>query len=106
MSDTATDFDYEQLDPGIRMTVKRLRDAGYETTDSGDGGSKPAEWFETGEAMPFPHVVVATTCERMCADADAIAALLGSPWVCEASYFTAGKVAVVMARHAFDGEDC
>ena len=45
------------LDPGIRDVVRYLRGKGYETTDSGDGVSKPASWFETGEALPFPHVV-------------------------------------------------
>ena len=30
----------EELDPGIRRHVLSLRDAGFETTDSGDGISK------------------------------------------------------------------
>lgn len=33
----ADDFDYEQLDPGIREVVRLCRDNGFETTDSGDG---------------------------------------------------------------------
>lgn len=37
------DFDYEMLDPGVRDMVRWLRKKGYETIDSGDGVSKPAE---------------------------------------------------------------
>lgn len=99
-------FDYAQLDPGIRLTVKRLHEAGYVTTDSGDGGSKPKEDYETGCAMPFPHVVVSSTRARMCDDADAIAKLLGPPWVCEANYCTAvDKLAMILVRHPFEGEE-
>lgn len=48
-------LDYEALDPGIREVVRLIRDAGYETTDSGDGISKRAT---NPDALPFPHVVV------------------------------------------------
>lgn len=42
------------LDPGVRSFVKWLRDHGFETTDSGDGVSKPAEAM----VLEFPHVVI------------------------------------------------
>ena len=38
------DIDYGELDPGIRETVRRLNEEGFETCDSGDGVSK----FEKG----------------------------------------------------------
>lgn len=44
------DVNYEELDPGIRRTVKLIRDHGFVTTDSGDGRSKGA----FGE--DYPHV--------------------------------------------------
>lgn len=50
--------DVAALDPGVRDLVIALRAAGYETTDSGDGVSKPKDWFESGEALPFLHVYV------------------------------------------------
>lgn len=40
------EIDYEQLDPGIRETVRRLRAWGFDTTDSGDGSK--AETMECG----------------------------------------------------------
>lgn len=39
------DFDYEQLDPGIRRLCRWLHDNGYVTCDSGDGVTK----FEAAE---------------------------------------------------------
>ena len=50
------DFDPDEIDPGIRALVLALRLEGFETCDSGDGQSKPADWYATGEALPFPHV--------------------------------------------------
>lgn len=43
---------YDALDPGIREVVRLLRDAGFDTTDSGDGVSKPA----VGRTLDIPHV--------------------------------------------------
>lgn len=56
MSDV-DDMDYSILDPGIRDLVRWCRQMGLETSDSGDGVSKPAEWYERGEAIRIPHVV-------------------------------------------------
>ena len=33
-------FDYSQLNPGIRRTVRLIHDLGYETCDSGDGETR------------------------------------------------------------------
>ena len=68
-------FDYSQLDPGIRETVKFLRTHGVYTSDSGDGKTK----FETGQdccALEFPHVFAVTEPKRMVDEARRIAALL------------------------------
>jgi hypothetical protein len=52
-----SEFNPDDLDPGIRRTVLWLRKAGFDTTDSGDGVSK----FKVAEpmegALDYPHVV-------------------------------------------------
>lgn len=51
-------INYEELDPGIRKTVRFLRAHGFDTTDSGDGVSKVngnLDWESMG-IIPFPHV--------------------------------------------------
>lgn len=45
------------LDPGVRRLVMWLRSLGFNTTDSGDGVSKPADQEEVLE-MPHVHIVV------------------------------------------------
>lgn len=92
------------LDPGIRQVVTLLREAGFETTDSGDGRSKPAEWYESGEAMSFPHVVAVVSVDAMVAEAHRMACVLGRGWVVEATYSTAGRTAILFARMAEEGE--
>lgn len=65
---------YEELDSGIRATVRWLNENGFRTTDSGDGRSKYANGDECAMdcAMPFPNVAIltnpsdlATECERL-----------------------------------------
>lgn len=56
-----SDIDYGQIDPGVRRLVRYLRGWGLPTSDSGDGVSKPAEWFENGEASRHPHVYAMET---------------------------------------------
>jgi hypothetical protein len=51
------DFDYEQLDPGIRETVRYLHGCGFITADSGDGSKYP----EMECAIPQPMVVCDVT---------------------------------------------
>ena len=43
--------DYNEIDPGIRHVVKAINDAGYETSDSGDGTKVGMEC-----AVDFPMV--------------------------------------------------
>lgn len=52
----ADDFDYEQLDPGIRRVVRLLREASFDTTDSGDGVTKLAAGWDREEVHDQPHV--------------------------------------------------
>jgi hypothetical protein len=47
-------INFKHLDPGIRDVVTALWDAGLETSDSGDGVSKPA----VGRDYKFEHVVI------------------------------------------------
>ena len=49
-------MNYNELDPGIRPHVRALNDAGFRTTDSGDGVSKIGT--EGEECMlPFANVI-------------------------------------------------
>jgi hypothetical protein len=91
-------IDLSALDPGIRDVVRRIREAGFETTDSGDGVSKSADWYASGEAIPFPHVAVETTPGWMVSDAHQLAELLGDGWNVEATYATHDQVASLFAR--------
>jgi len=97
-------MNYDELDPGIRDTVRMLHANGFATTDSGDGVSKPADWYESGEAIPFPHVVVTSTPDTMVADAERCAAVLGADWNVEAEYQTLTKTAHLFARQLDERE--
>lgn len=50
-------LDYDQLDPGIRETVRLIRSWGYETSDSGDGRSKEGVRTDP-DILECPHVAV------------------------------------------------
>lgn len=93
-------------DPGIRDVVELLNAHDFETTDSGDGVSKPTDWYESGEAIPFPHVVVMSTPDTLVADAERCAALLGPAWNVEAGYQTLTKRAHLFARELDPRERC
>jgi hypothetical protein len=70
------ELDYETLDPGIRRLVRKLNEAGYRTTDSGDGISKGENAVE-----PYPHVHIALPrAVNMERTADALLALIET-WV-------------------------
>lgn len=57
------DINYDELDPGIRETVRWLRSLEFETTDSGDGVTKGADGWET------PHVYMQTDSRHLLSDA-------------------------------------
>lgn len=71
------DINYDELDPGIRDTVRWLDEHGFETCDSGDGESKFEEgWTEDDGAMPFPHVIIHCLRENLVMEADRLAIML------------------------------
>lgn len=90
------DIDYAKLDPGIREIVRKLRDLGWDTTDSGDGVSKP----DMECAMSFPNIAVATACDRFFRDADALDIELSRiepGWTVEATYWPACGTVILLA---------
>lgn len=66
-----------ELDPGIRETVKFLRQNGFCTTDSGDGYSKvqrakeedPGRYASSVDALPYPHVFMSVPPDSMVSEA-------------------------------------
>lgn len=84
---------YDSLDPGIRDIVRTLRAAGFETTDSGDGISKP----EDDRVFEEPHVVSVVDVDALVAEADRLHRLLGDSWRIEASYCPNEGTAVILA---------
>jgi hypothetical protein len=86
-----SEFDYTQLDPGIRDTVRRLRHYDFNTTDSGDGVSKPAD----ARTFHEPHVHIAVGKYRLFHEARAAQRVLGPDWYVEASYSTRDDTAIL-----------
>lgn len=76
-----TDIDYNDLDPGIRDTVRLLRTAGFETTDSGDGGKTDMEC-----SIEFPHVFCELDLASFVSETNRAQRLLGDEWTAEARY--------------------
>ena len=91
-------INYDKLDPGIRNTVKALNEAGFHTTDSGDGISKPADARE----MDFPHVAMKCSKEQIHSEADRLLAFMQDrepgKWVVEATYFPPFPQTVLLLR--------
>ena len=65
-------MNYDDLDPGIRETVRWLHGHGFLTCDSGDGMSKG----DMECAMPFPNVSMIVSRDDMCSEADRLYGLL------------------------------
>lgn len=100
-------IDYEQLDPGIRGIVRTLREAGFETTDSGDGVSKlGAGIVDDGvmEVLDMPHVAAKVSVDAMVGEAQRLQRLLGEDWTVEASYSARERTAILFA-YLLDNED-
>jgi hypothetical protein len=91
-------IDYGELDPGICEAVRKLRAAGLNTTDSGDGVSKPADC----RTMDEPHVHIVSSGPRMMLrDARRAQDVLGAEWYVEATYSTRdGKTILTCLTHA------
>lgn len=96
----------EDLDPGIRRFVVLLREAGFDTTDSGDGVSKS----EAGDAetLDFPHVAISSSLATLFADCDRILAFMRTlnikvgPAQIEGSYDPAQEGALIMVTSIDD----
>lgn len=74
-------LNYDDLDPGIRETVRLLRQHGFVTTDSGDGVTKPKE----ARIFEVPHVCAQIHPHVMIRETHRLAALLPG-WRIECSY--------------------
>lgn len=80
------DLNYDDLDPGIRSTVRWLRGHGYDTCDSGDGRTKFEAAAARGEPIdpddnecgvtPHPHVAIQVHPDRLVEEADRLCGLL------------------------------
>lgn len=65
------EIDYEKLNPGIRATVRFLREHGFNTCDSGDGVTHE---FECD--LPGPCVHIQCDPHQLASEADRLVALL------------------------------
>lgn len=61
------DINYDELNPRIRKTVEWLRNAGFETTDSGDGVTNAENGMEG--TLPIPHVHIRVAPEKVVEEA-------------------------------------
>jgi hypothetical protein len=80
-------IDIDELDPGVREVVRRLRLHDFETCDSGDGVSKP---LDEG-VLDRPHVFISIPPAKMLEEAHRLQSLVeswisGTEWECDASY--------------------
>jgi hypothetical protein len=65
-------YEAQPYDLGVRELVERLQAAGFRTTDSGDGVSKPAEQ----RTMDIPHVCIHPDAEELISEANLVALFL------------------------------
>lgn len=97
-------LDPDTLDPGVRFLVARMREAGFCTTESGDGTKVDGQ----PDALPFPHVYAVVWPADMAAEAQRLAALIASfgvppgPGDVEASYDPTDGSAVLVVTDASD----
>lgn len=68
---------WDDLDDGIRATVRALWDAGFVTTDSGDG-ELAGEKADMTCASEFAHVYMVCPAAALVAEADRLARLVAS----------------------------
>lgn len=62
--------------PGVREVVRRLRDEGFDTTDSGDGVANVEAGMEG--ALPIPHVVMVIPTHEVVSGAERLLELVRS----------------------------
>jgi len=100
-----SDFNPEDLDPGICDIVVALRDSGWNTVDSGDGVTK-------GElGLPFPHVAITIPdSEFLITESRSLMLWLRGRglgmWTIEASYNPADDVAIILVLLPDDPSGC
>lgn len=86
---------WKHLDPGVVEIVRLLHSAGFETTDSGDGVSKP----DVGRVFEFPHVFCRVDRDDLVDASDRALRILRDAglagWSVEASYNPADEVAIL-----------
>lgn len=92
------DFDYSTLTPGIRKTVKFLREHDFETTDSGDGITNVALGIE--HALDIPMVAMVVDRDDLIAESERLLELL-RPWMStkahiDASYSPIDEAAIIL----------
>lgn len=68
----------DELDPGITEVVRWLNQRHFDTTDSGDGVTKPMNgWTEEDGILLVPHVFIQVSRGNLTAEADRLVRLLG-----------------------------
>ena len=82
-----SEIDYDELDPGIRETVRWLNERGFRTTDSGDG-SKAAEM---PCAMAEPNVAISVAPADLVQEADRLHRLLTEAGIHFSAIGTGGR---------------
>jgi hypothetical protein len=102
-----SDIDYSELDPGIRDVVRLLRSWGFNTTDSGDGVSKPEDYEGV---LRVPHVHCTLTgkqglkeqARRMHRNLRHLAGVSEDDFSVEACFLPASETAVISLFHLND----
>lgn len=88
------------LDPGIADLVRALQGAGFTTTDSGDGVSKPPEQ----RTFACRHVAIRSGHWRMKTEADSVLRFLrareGDTWEVQAAYSPNDGEAIILATQS------
>jgi len=94
-----TEEQIAKLDPGISTLVQLLQANGFNTTDSGDGKSKPPE----ERAVEFPHVFCVSSKDGLVKDCDLVLAVLKQQGIedftVEGNYNPEDETPVIMILH-------
>jgi len=79
-------FNSDDIDPGVRDWVLRIRSFGFITTDSGDGTSKAVDGVLPEGAVDYPHVHMTCTRETLLDEADRLLRVVMDGGSVQASY--------------------
>jgi hypothetical protein len=86
------DFDYAAMNPGIRGTVRWLRDHGFETVSSGDGVTHDCPECDAN----YPYVTISCKPKRLVRAARALVDLLCSAGIMPGEMTENGPAGVVV----------